>query len=304
MNLSIIIVSWNTQPLLRRCLESVYDGLLNCKFEMLVVDNSSFDGSVQMVREKFPDVRLIENHENVGFARANNQAIKASAGRYLLLLNPDTEVQPGALESLVSFMEEHPFVGAAGAKLLNPDGTLQISCFPTPTLPRELWRLFHLDLLHPYACYPTNIWCTQAPLEVETAQGACLILRREALEQVGLLDEEYFIYSEEVDLCYRLRRQGWKVYWVPQAEVVHHGGQSTRQVASRMFLHLYQGKILFFRKHHCHTAAQLYKLILLSAASVRLLLIPLACFLFFPKRQQLISLTSNYWQLIQVLVHL
>lgn len=313
IDLSIIIVNWNTRDLLAQCLASLFeqpttdDGqpVLSVvggrRWAVWVVDNASTDGSAQMVRERFPQVRLIENTENVGFARANNQAISQSAGRYVLLLNPDTEVQPGALEALVRFMDAHTQAGAAGARLLNPDGTLQLSCYPAPTLPREFWRLFHLDVLWPYACYPTAGWDPNTPREVDVVQGACLILRREALDQVGLLDEDYFIYSEEVDLCHRLRQHGWKVCWVPQATVMHYGGQSTQQVAAEMFLRLYQGKLLYFRKHHGWLAAQVYKLILLAAALTRLLLSPLALLERPPQRQQHLVLAGHYRRLVRAL---
>jgi len=301
MNLSIIIVNWNTCDLLAQCLESVYANPPDCEFEVLVVDNASTDGSVQMVRERFPWVRLIENQENVGFARANNRAIQESTGCYALLLNPDTEVQPGALETLVRFMNAHPQAGAAGAQLLNPNGTLQPSCHPAPTLFREFWRLFHLDVLYPYALYPMKRWSLESHREVDIVQGACMILRREALDQVGLLDEDYFIYSEEVDLCHRLRQRDWKVYWIPQAVVVHYGGQSTQQVATEMFLHLYQSKLLYFRKHNGWLAAQLYKLILLAATLARLLLSPLAWLEHPPQRQQHLASAGHYRRLVRAL---
>jgi len=317
--LSIIIVNWNTRDLLARCLESVAsrqisvarhqtsddsdrptdDCLLTT--DVWVVDNASSDGSAQMVRERFPWVRLIENEENVGFARANNQAIRQSNGRYVLLLNPDTEVQPGALETLVRFMDEHPEAGAAGARLLNPDGTLQPSCHPMPTLSRELWRLFHLDAFWPYAVYRMAAWDLTTPRRVDVAQGACLILRQEVLDSVGLLDEDYFIYSEEVDLCYRIRRAGWHVCWVPQAVVVHYEGQSTRQVAPQMFLRLYEGKVMFFHKNRGVLAAQVYKLILLAAALARLAISPLAWLERSPRRERHLTLAGQYWRLVRVL---
>ncbi len=299
--LSIIIVNWNTRDLLGQCLDSIYAPLPDDKFEVWVVDNASSDGSTQVVHERFPQVRLIENRENVGFARANNQAVRESMGRYVLLLNPDTEVKPGALETLVRFMDDHPEAGAAGARLINPDSTLQSSCHPAPTLFGEFWRLFHLDALWPYACYNMARWDLAMPREVDVVQGACMILRREALDQVGLLDEDYFIYSEEVDLCHRLRRHGWKVYWVPQAVVVHHGGQSTQQVAAEMFLRLYQGKVLYFRKHHGCLVAQVYKLILLAAALGRLLVSPLAWLERPRRRQQHLMLAGHYRRLMRAL---
>jgi N-acetylglucosaminyl-diphospho-decaprenol L-rhamnosyltransferase len=303
-DLSIIIVSWNTRDLLLRCLASVLNEIgssPHLNVETWVVDNVSSDGSVQMLREKFPWVRLIENRENVGFARANNQAIRHSTGHYVLLLNPDTEVKPGALAVLFDFMETNPQVGIAGARILNPDQTLQTSCYPAPTLSREFWRLFYMDRLWPYGSYRMTDWPVNKPRAVDILLGACMFIRRAALDQVGLLDENYFIYSEEVDLCYRFQRTGWSLYWVPQSQIIHYGGQSTQQVAGAMFLRLYQGKIIFIRKHHGVLAGQIYKLILLSTALVRLIISPLAWLERPPRRQQHLTLASRYWQLIRAL---
>jgi hypothetical protein len=272
--------------------------------EVWVVDNGSADGSPAMVRARFPWVRLVENQENVGFARANNQAIRESEGRWVLLLNPDTEVKSGALEVLVRFLDAHPQTGAVGPRLLNPDGTLQPSCHPAPTLPSELWRLSHLDALWPFALYPMSEWDLDTPRRVDVLQGACLLLRRAALDQVGFLDEEYFMYSEEVDLCQRLKRAGWSLYWVPEAQVVHYGGQSTQQVAAEMFLQLYQSKLLYFRKHHGRPAAQTYKLILATATLVRLSLSPLAWLERFPQRERHLTLAGQYLRLLKALPEL
>lgn len=273
--LSILIVNWNTRKLLARCLDSLDQHPPDVPFEVIVVDNASSDGSAAMVRKSGRPVRLVENRENVGFAAANNQAIGLSRGRYLLLLNPDTEVKPQALAGMVGYLEAYGDVGGVGPRLLNPDGTHQISCFPAPTLAREFWRLFHLDALHPLGTYPQRMWRSGEPLDVEVIQGACLMLRRAALEEVGLLDERYYIYSEEVDLCLRLRRAGWRLVWLPGAQVVHYGGQSTRQASVPMFLHLYRSKVLYFRKHRGRLAAGVYKAILFLAALPRLLFGPL-----------------------------
>ena len=254
-----------------------------------------------MVREKFPEVHLIENRENVGFARANNQAIQRCAGKYILLLNPDTLVASGALQALIDFLDKHPEAGAAGARIINTDRSLQISSHPRPTLVRELWRLFHLDSLSPYAEYPLTIWQTNQPLEVDVLIGACLLMRKEVLEQVGFLDEEYFMYSEEVDLCYRIQRAGWRIYWVPQAEVVHFGGQSTQQVPTEMFLNLYHSKIKYFRKNYGWSAALIYKLILRIAALSRLILAPFVIFEHSSRRHRHLTLVDRYWRLILAL---
>ena len=275
MILSILIVSWNTRDLLRRCLASIAAQQGDFPWgevETIVVDNASTDGSVDLLRSEFPATRLLANLHNVGFARANNQGIQAGQGTFLLLLNPDTELYPGALHHLVHFLEQEPRAGAAGACLLNPDGTLQASAFPMPGLARELWRLLWLDAVQPRSAYPLQAWASLSPRPVDVVQGASLMLRRAALDEVGLLDEDYFMYTEEVDVCYRLARAGWKVYWVPQARVLHHGGQSTRQVATEMFLRLYESKVIFFRKHYGGGTTFLYKVVLVAASLPRIVL--------------------------------
>jgi GT2 family glycosyltransferase len=254
-----------------------------------------------MVRQRFPQVHLIQNRENTGFARANNQAIRQSAGNYVLLLNPDTLVESGALAALLAFLDEHPRAGAAGPKILNPDGSAQISSHPRPTLSRELWRLFHLDTLWPYAEYPIKRWAADRAREVDVLMGACLLLRKSVLDQVGLLDEDYFIYSEEVDLSYRIQQAGWRLHWVPQAHVVHFGGQSTYQAPTEMFLNLYHGNIKYFRKNHGWSAAQFYKLILLTATLSRLVLAPFVFFERSSRRQKHLALVDRYRRLIMAL---
>jgi GT2 family glycosyltransferase len=298
MHLSILIINWNTRDLLRQCLDSIYSKFDRERFEIIVVDNASTDGSPGMVRGQFPRVVLIENPANVGFARANNQAIQRSSGRYVLLLNSDTIVQPGALNSLLDFMEAHAEAGCVGARLLNPDGSLQYSCSPAPTLLREFLRLFHLPGVRPDGYYPMISWDLHQPHEVDVLLGACLLLRREALDHVGWLDESYFMYSEEVDLCYRLRNGGWRLFWVPQARIVHFGGQSTRQASTEMFLRLYEAKLIYFRKNHGKFKAQLYKLMIMLATLSRLLFTPLV-WLEKPQRRKLhLAQAANYQRLL------
>ena len=176
-----------------------------------------------------------------------------------------------------------------------------MSCYPRPTLSRELWRLFHLDSLAPYAEYRMTQWETNHAREVDVLLGACILLRKEILDQVGLLDEDYFVYSEEVDLCYRVQRAGWRLYWVPEAEVVHFGGQSTQQVATEMFLNLYHGKLKYFRKHNGLLAAQIYKMILMLAALSRLVLAPFAFFEHSSRREQRLALADRYRRLVLAL---
>lgn len=306
-DLSIVIVSWNTRELLAQCLRSIgeeratYPAL---SMEIFVVDNVSHDGSGTMVQQRFPWVQLIQNRENVGFAAANNQAIKISRGRHILLLNPDTQVIAGALQALVHFMDTNPQAGAAGSRLLNPDGSLQVSCYPRPTLTRELWRLFHLDKFYPYALYEMQQWWITQPRNVDIVQGAALIVRRAVIEEVGALDTDYFIYSEEVDLCARIQNAQWRIYWVPQSAVIHYGGQSTQQVATEMFLKLYEAKIIYFRKNQGRVAAEVYKLILLAASASRLILSPLTWLGRSAHRERHLQLADNYRRLVFALTRM
>ena len=266
-DISIVIVSWNTRDLLARCLQSVRDDVQTARpesnegferpalravkgwnVETFVVDNASTDGSAAMAKERFPWVHIVENQENVGFARANDQAIARSTGRFVLMLNSDTVVHPGALATLIEFMDAHPQAGAAGAHLLNGDGTLQPSCQPMLTPGREFWRLSFLERLWPHATYRLDRWDTTTPRQVDVIKGACVLLRRAALDQVGLLDERYFMYTEEVDLCFRLALAGWECWYVPAAIVTHFGEASSRQIPGPMYRQLYHSKFQFFRK--------------------------------------------------------
>ena len=299
--LAIIIVSWNTKSLLYACLESILFYPPDCSYEIWVVDNDSTDGSVEMVREQFPEVNLIASEVNWGFAGGNNLALRQVRADYILLLNPDTEVKPEALSALVAFMERQPEAGAAGSRLLNPDDTLQLSCHPMPTLSRELWRLLHLDKIKAYGRYKMHQWDETTPRAVDILQGASLLLRKPLLDKIGLFDETYFMYSEEVDLCRRIQLAGWQLYWVPQSQVVHYGGQSTRQVAAEMFLRLYEGKLLFFRKHYGRFSGSLYKGILFITSLIRLSLTPLVWLEAPPQRETHLTLAKRYWQLLRVL---
>lgn len=277
--LSIIIVNWNTRDLLAQCLQSIRSELDNAgntgqslsalSVEVIVVDNASCDGSPAAVRECFPWVNLIQNAQNTGFACANNQGMQAAVGRYLLLLNSDTVVHPGALSTLVKFMDAHPCAGACGARLLNADGSLQHACHPMLTPEREFWRLLFLERIWPRATYPMASWSTEIACEVEAIKGACLVLRHTALDQIGLLDEEYFMYTEEVDLCRRLSLGGWELWYVPQAVVTHYGGASSSQMADAMYLQLYRSKLQFYRKFGGEPAAHRARLLFSTAYSGR-----------------------------------
>jgi GT2 family glycosyltransferase len=251
-----------------------------------------------MVRQHYPQAKLLTNQANVGFATANNQAIRHCTGEYVLLLNPDTIVHAGALHTLVQFLDQNPQVGACGARLLNSDGSLQSSCYPAPTLGRELLRMFHLD---GRVRYRMDDWAIDTPRKVESLLGACILVRRHILEAIGLMDESYFMFSEEIDLCYRIRQAGWHIFWVPRAQIVHLGGQSTRQVKTEMFLRLYEGKLRYMRKHYGRLQTWLYKIMLLFASLARLVVAPVAWLERPPKRDEHLALAGRYWRLVWAL---
>jgi hypothetical protein len=244
--LSIIIVNWNTLALLRDCLSSLAASELHDRCEIIVVDNGSHDGSPDMVRRAFGRVRLLANRDNLGFARANNQGIAASQGRYVLLLNSDTRMPAGTLAALLAFMEQHPEAGVCSPRLQHPDGQPQVFAFgadPTPgyLLRRGLWRLLLRRGLHD--------WATPHTLTVDWVSGACMLVRRAAIEQAGMLDEAIFMYFEDNDWCLRIRRQGWRVYYYPRVAVIHLGGQSLAHNPAARAAY-YTSLRYFYAKHY------------------------------------------------------
>ncbi|MEA3460165.1 MAG: glycosyltransferase family 2 protein [Chloroflexota bacterium] len=265
LDLVIVIISWNVRELLEACLVSVYKSLegSNLRSEVWVVDNSSSDGSAEMVRERFPQAKLIANETNIGFAAANNQALRALgfatprpplAPRHVLLLNPDTVVVGDALATMVRFLDENPSAGVAGAKLLHPDGRLQHSAFAFPTLAQAFLDFFpiHHRLLESRlnGRYPRRFYKRGEPFSIDHPLGAAMMIRGEAIEQAGLLDEGFRIYCEEIDWCMRMKKAGWGVYCVPGAEVVHYVAGSTRQVRDEMFVELWRSRYRLFEKHY------------------------------------------------------
>jgi N-acetylglucosaminyl-diphospho-decaprenol L-rhamnosyltransferase len=304
IRLSVVIVNWNAADLLRRCLHSIIadqdsSGLTDV--EIVVVDNASSDGSVASIKLEFPAVVCIQNYKNFGFAHATNQGIRCSTGQYVLLLNPDTEIRPGALGEMLRFMQSRAKAGAVGAMLLNGDGSLQVSAYPEPSLFRETWRLFHLDRLRAVGSYPMKAWDTGTPRKVDVLTGACILIRREVLDQCGLLDERYFIYSEDQDFCRRMRSEGWQAYWLPQAKVLHYGGQSTQQVKGDMFVRLYREKVAYFRIHHGRGAAARYKILLFFVSIARQILSPLALLRSSRQRYRIFELARFYRRLVREL---
>ncbi len=277
--IGVIIVSYNTASLLGDCLRSLRACTL--PLHIHVIDNASSDTSVDLVRTDFPEVELCALDHNVGFAAANNLGLHAlgfatqvphaasdALPDYVLLLNPDTVVQAGAIEALTTFLCEHPRVGMVGPRLLNPDGSVQTGAFRFPTLMMSLLDVFPPGDLLPGRLY--NSWwhgryaqeqVGMQPFPIDHPLGACMLVRRAVVQNVGLLDEQYFMYSEEIDWCWRIRRAGWAIWQVPHAHVMHVGGAATSQFRSHMLVELHRSRIRFFSCHYTHTFVRTHRMI-------------------------------------------
>ncbi len=251
LDLSLVIVNWNTKELLLACLQSLATNLDHPSHEIWLVDNASSDGSVEAVAERFPEVKIIRNERNLGFAAANNKALRLMHGRYALLLNTDTIVTPGAIQQLYRFLEENPRVGMAGGQLLNRDGSKQNSIANFPTIPALLVNETILRLLWPTK-YPSKRQRYLEPLAVDSCIGACLMVRKAAMDEVGGLDERYFFYFEETDWARAMAAQGWGVYFVPSAEIFHLQGQTAGYSAKTRIM-FYRSRNSYFKKWHPRT---------------------------------------------------
>lgn len=256
IDLSIVIVSWNTRALTLACLGALGPAVGPLRAETIVVDNGSTDGTPDAIRAAYPGgcpgVRLLEPGRNLGFAAGNNAGLAVARGDFLCLLNPDTLPAPGALAAIVAFLRDHPTVGAAGPRLLNPDGSEQAVGFAFPTLAQVFLDLFPFG--GRFAASRLNGRYPDAPRDrpfpIGFPLGACIVARRAAVAATGPLDEGFFMYSEEVDWCRRMARAGWPSWCVPTATVVHHGGQSTGQDSARMFVALQRSRARYYRLHH------------------------------------------------------
>lgn len=251
--MTVVIVNHNTVEDLRRCLASLRESEHTCSFEIHVVDNASTDGSGQMVREEFPDVRLRINDRNVGFAKGNNPVIEASRSEFVLLLNPDTIVFDHALDPVVEFLRRSPDVGMATCRLVQEDGSLDLACRRTfPNAFDGLCRALGLAELFPksptFARYNMSYLDEDALAEVDAINGAFMMVRRTAIEEVGLLDEDYYMYMEDLQWCYAFREHGWKIYYVPESTIIHFKGRSSRKNSDAMIRAFFESMEIFCRK--------------------------------------------------------
>jgi GT2 family glycosyltransferase len=253
--LSICIVTYKVRDLLRDCLNSIYAQPPAFPFEIIVVDNHSEDGTIAMLRQEYPQVRLQENPRNEGYTRPMNQALKAGCGQYLIQLNPDTLVQPEMFDRLVQFMEAHPEAGICTPKVFNRDGTMQKQCRRSAARPWDAFTYFSgLSRRYPndrrFAGYLMTYLDENEVNEVEAVSGSCMFIRRAVISQIGHLDELFFAYQEDADFCFRARVAGWKIYYVPQAQIIHFGGLGGARVeVYRSIYEWHRSYFLYYRKH-------------------------------------------------------
>jgi len=277
MTLSVLIVNWNSKDYLRRCLQSIRGTCADLAPQIIVVDGGSYDGCGQMLATEFPEVTFIQSAENLGFGRSNNLGFGQVTGDSLLFLNPDTELKAGAISELLAELERLPDAGALGAHLLDRHGHLQTNCvqsFPTPlnqALDSDLLRrLFPKSRMWGTA----GVYASQSPVEVEAICGACLLMRSEVFRKVGGFSPEYFMYGEDMDLCAKVRRSGLKVYHVPRAEVLHHGGaSSTGSFEASSSIIMRESVFRFIRKHQGRLAAFRYRFLMTISSIVRIILL-------------------------------
>jgi GT2 family glycosyltransferase len=260
VTVSVIIVSWNAREYLMQCLASLSTEACRYPTEVIVVDNASSDGSADAVASSYPGVRLIRNTENLGFAKANNIGVAASRGRYLCFVNSDVKVLPHCVTRLVDFCEAQPNVGMAGPRVIGGDGKLQRSCRGFPNVWNMFCRALALDSMFPrnkaFNGYKLYHWAQDTLRPVDILTGCFWLVRREALNQVGLLDEEFFMYGEDMDWCKRFWAQGWQVFFVPSAEAVHYGGASSSNAPVRFYVEMHRANLQYWKKHHsCFSVA-------------------------------------------------
>ncbi len=313
MDISFLIVSWNVRELLAKCLQSIQLQTAGPESgeraahepptaEMIVVDNASTDGTVEMLRALYPRVCVIENTENTGFTRANNIALAMAQGRYLFLLNPDTELEHGAVTALFEYMEAHSRVGMSGPRLFYGDGSSQSSRRRFPTLATAFCESTKLQQWFPHNRVLTRYYMLDTPDDaiqpVDWLNGAAMFVRREVYEQVGGLDETFFMYSEELDWCHRIRRAGWQIVYLPTATVTHFEGKSSGQVAAARDIYFHSSKIRYFRKYRGALVAQLLRAFLLAMFAFQLVEESLKWALGH-KRALRAARVRAYWQVLQ-----
>ena len=289
VDMSVVLVCWNNRDYLDPCLESLYEAELRSSFEVVVVDNGSTDGSQEMLGKKYPQVMLIQNDSNVGLGKASNQGIEDTHGKYILLLNNDTIVSSKTLDAFVNFLDKNPRVGAVGGKLLNPDGSFQAGYAKFSNLSEEFLIATGFGDRF-WDGYPSH-YDAEVAIPVGWLSSACLLLRRSALDEVGLLDEEYFIYGDEADLQHRLHNAEWGVYYLPNATTIHYGGRSMNRWKRRKMV--YRGKIMFYTNNYSPLKTISLRVMLWSLSLAKLLLWGVAYVFPYLRERAKLELDSN-----------
>lgn len=314
MDISIIIVNYNTKNDLRNCIQSLLKALSGKQldYEIFVVDNNSTDGSKKVIKKEFPSVNLIENQENLGFAKANNQAIRVTKGNYIFLLNPDTIILEKSLDSMIEFMEKNPKIGILTPKLLNAKGEVWLFtegvpnpftvflrfCVPRIFLSPKIKKFVAKSKLKKLLGTQINSYFStlnlNSPIDINVAPGACLLVRRKMIKKVGLLDEKFFLYSEDTDWCFRTKKAGWRIVYFPKAKIIHYGGTSTAGEHSLLsFCWRAQSAYYYFKKHYNKKTAFEVKLLLFFVLIIKM---PQFVFHYFFKNQNKDSnLLKIYW---------
>jgi GT2 family glycosyltransferase len=299
--LSIIIVSWNVAELLRECLRSVAENRGDLDLEVIVVDSASADNTVALISAEFPWVTLLAQSENVGFPRGNNIGLAAATGDTILLLNPDTEIMGDALTVMVDYLQQHPDIGLIGPQLLNPDGSHQSSRRRFPTVMTGLFESTWLQSLAPRATM-SRFFATDLPddatSDVDWVTGACMLTRRAVVAQVGVMDEAYFMYSEELDWCKRIKDAGWRVVYLPNASVVHHVGKSSEQAVTARHINFNRAKLRYFRKHHGYLAYLILRVVIWKQYVLQIILEG-SKGLLGHKRALRKQRVRSYWQVVK-----
>ncbi len=282
IDVSVCIVNWNTRELLRECIKSIKEKTSGIIYEIIIVDNASVDGSAEMLKEEFPDCKLIASRENLGFAKGNNRAVAEAGGNYILYLNPDTKLATNAICGLHSFLEKNPKYGTVGCRLVNADDSIQFTCARTfPTLFNQFCDLMLLNRVFPkfklFSSIEMAYWDHNDSRDIDCLSGACIFARRQIIEKLKGFDENFFMYAEDVDLCYRIKNDGWKLYYLSTEKIYHIEGASSKKSSQKYFSAIAQreSNYYYFLKHFGVIQAKAYKTIIFFGSLFRLFVIRL-----------------------------
>ncbi len=293
IDLTIIIVNWNVKDLLRNCLKSIHESTSRVSFEIFVVDNASADGSVEMVKEEFPQVKLIANEENLGFPKANNQATKISNGEYILFLNPDTVVYPKSVEMMVNFVKANKNCGAVGPMIMDKEGKIDFTCARNfPTVATMLFRVLHLNRLFPrsklFGKYSISYWDHKDSRSIPCLTGACMLVRRKTLEEVGFFEDQLPMFFEDRDLCRKIKEKGWDVHYLSSAKIRHFQGSCTKRFAHNELVErmLWEALDMFFKKYHGNLYSLIFHVVLFCGSIFNLTGIGIGSLLLLLRREK------------------